>query len=231
MSSATTFFIEFKKNKDQRWRLLEAFVSEGFLERAPGDREDSDSTISTTDGAVLRRMNHLWSQGPVRDLFNDHDTPFCDRGFPADPSPRLQAIFDREQERIDQLRSDGYSYPDWRCRKSWCSLDELVSYLDARLDKCKASILSEHTKQLSSGVSEKLDEILSTIRGERYEKNAPEDSVDDSYDDTDEMLSYFMDDELSEIICLKDFADGIALLADFLTGDWGHEIRLVYYTS
>ena len=40
-----------------------------------------------------------------------------------------------------------------------------------------------------------------------------------------------MEDELDEIIRLKEFAAGIALLVEFLTDDWGHEIRLVFYTS
>ena len=232
MSTATTFYIEFKKSKDQRWHLLEAFVPEDFRDRDPEDEDDGENTVTTTQSAILRRMKYLWRQGTVRDLFDGHDAPFCDRGFPSDLSPGLCAIFDKTKKKIDELSSsDSLIHRDWRWGKSWCSLEELTSFLESRLEKCKAAILSEHTKQISFGTSEKLDEVLAILKGEKYDKNSSEDGDGEPYDDIDEMLNYFMEDELDEIIRLKEFAAGIALLVEFLTDDWGHEIRLVFYTS
>ena len=56
-------------------------------------------------------------------------------------------------------------YRDWCWGKSWCTLTELQAYLDERLEKCKASIVCEHSKQLSYGISDKLDAILAAVSG------------------------------------------------------------------
>jgi hypothetical protein len=47
------------------------------------------------------------------------------------------------------------------------------------------------------------------------------------------MLEYYLGEELNEIIWLKEFAAGIALIHEFLTDEWFSEdsIRLVFYAS
>ena len=56
---------------------------------------------------------------------------------------------------------------------------------------------------------------------------------DDDYIDQGEMLEYYIDEELIEIIWLKEFAAGIALIHEFLTDEWFSEdsIRLIFYAS
>ena len=46
-----------------------------------------------------------------------------------------------------------------------------------------------------------------------------------------EMLDYYMNEELNEIIWLKEFAAGISLIHEFLTDEWLSEssLRLVFY--
>ena len=54
---------------------------------------------------------------------------------------------------------------------------------------------------------------------------------EDDYIDQGEMLEYYLGEELNEIIWLKEFAAGIALIHEFLTDEWCSEdsIRLVFY--
>lgn len=120
-------------------------------------------------------------------------------------------------------------YRDWRWGKSWCTLTELQAYLDERLEKCKASILSEHSKQLSYGISDKLDAILAAVSGKAIKLKEEE---DEEYIDQGEMLEYYLGEELDEIIWLKGFAAGIALVHEFLTDEWFSEesLRLVFYS-
>lgn len=119
-------------------------------------------------------------------------------------------------------------YRDWRWGKSWCTLTELQAYLDERLEKCKVSILREHAKQLSYGISDKLDAILTAVSGKAMKPVKEED------DDLDrgEMLEYYLGEEFDEILWLKGFAAGIALIHEFLTDEWFSEesVRLVFYS-
>ena len=176
-------------------------------------------------------MFALCRQGRVRDLLAGHDAPFNDRGFPDDLSPELKEMFDKVQQKIDSKQNVGLFGGDWRWGKSWCYLTELQSYLDERLERCKAAILREHSKQLSYSISEKLDAILAAVNGKKSKPKKRND--DDDYIDQGEMLDYYLSEELSEIIWLKEFAAGIALIHEFLTDEWFSEdsIRLVFYAS
>lgn len=101
--------------------------------------------------------------------------------------------------------------------------------LDERLEKCKASILSEHSKQLSFGISDKLDAILAAVSGKAMK---PEKDDNEAYIDQGEMLDFYMGEELNEILWLSEFASGLGLVYEFLTDDWCSEgaLRLVFYT-
>jgi len=230
MGTYSSIFIEFKK-KDQ-WHLLEATVPLTFVNHSYGEPSPDDNQVIEVGGVKMNRMFTLVRQGDVRDLLAGHDAPFNDRGFPDDMSPELKAMFDKVQQKMDSKDNDLFLGRDWRWSKSWCYLTELQSYLDERLEKCKAAILSEHSKQLSYGISEKLDAILAAVNGKKPKPKKREDDEDD-YIDQGEMLEYYLGEELNEIIWLKEFAAGIALIHEFLTDEWFSEdsIRLVFYAS
>lgn len=139
-------------------------------------------------------------------------------------------MFGKVQQKIDANKTGGLWGGDWRWGKSWCSISELYTFLDERLEKCKASILSEHSKQLSYGISDKLDAILTAISGKPI-KSKKKKNEDDEYIDQGEMLDYYLNEELNEIIWLKEFASGISLIHEFLTDEWLFEdsLRLVFY--
>ena len=107
---------------------------------------------------------------------------------------------------------------------------ELQSYLDERLEKCKASILSEHSKQLSYGISDKLDAILAAVSGKAMKPKKGR--VDEEYIDQGEMLDFYMGEELNEILWLREFASGLGLVYEFLTDEWFSEksLRLEFYS-
>jgi len=231
MGTYSSIFIEFKKKK--QWHLLEANVPLTFVDHSySGEPSPDDNHVIEIGGIKMNRMFTLVRQGDVRDLLAGHDAPFNDRGFPDDLSPELKEMFDKVQGKIDSKENDLFLGRDWRWGKSWCYLTELQSYLDERLERCKAAILSEHSKQLSYGISEKLDAILAVVNGKKPKPKKRKDD-DDDYIDQGEMLEYYLGEELNEIIWLKEFAAGIALIHEFLTDEWFSEdsIRLVFYTS
>ena len=231
MGTYSSIFIEFKK-KDQ-WHLLEGIVPLDYKDWScyGGEPSPDDNRVIEIGGVKMGCMFAICSQGRVRDLLDGHDAPFNDSGFPDDLSPELKEMFDKVQQKIDSKQNVGLFGGDWRWGKSWCYLTELQSYLDERLERCKAAILREHSKQLSYSISEKLDAILAAVNGKKSKPKKRND--DDDYIDQGEMLDYYLSEELSEIIWLKEFAAGIALIHEFLTDEWFSEdsIRLVFYAS
>lgn len=238
MGTYSSIYIEFKQRGSQRWRLLEGFVPMDFRNGAyDGETSSPDSNhLVSVGGTRICRMFSIVRQGVVRDLLAGYDTPFNDRGFPDDLSPELKALFDQVQQQIESDKDSGLMGRDWRWGKSWCYLSELEAYLDERLERCKSDILTEHTKLLSCGISHKLDAILAAVTGGGAKGSGvslpPNEAVcEDS--DQGEMLEYHLTEELNEIIWLKEFVAGIALIHEFLTDDWLSEssIRLVFYAS
>ena len=230
MGICSSIYIEFKKRSDKQWHLLEAVVPLDYRDRLY-DEEDADGNhVVEISGVKMNRMFNLVRQGDVRDLLAGHDAPFNDRGFPEDLSPELKEMFDKVQQKIDSKENDVFLGRDWRWGKSWCTLTELQAYLDERIEKCKESILSEHAKQLSYGISDKLDAILAAVSGKTTK---PVEKLDDEgYIDQGEMLEYYLGEELDEILWLKGFAAGIGLIHEFLTDEWFSEesVRLVFYS-
>ena len=229
MSTCSSIYIEFKKRSDKQWHLLDGIVPLDYRDRSYGEEDLDGNHIVEVGGVKMARMFNIVRQGDVRDLLAGHDAPFNDRGFPDDLSPELKAMFDKVQQKIDSKENDFFPGRDWRWGKSWCTLTELQSYLDERLEKWKASILCEHSKQLSYGISDKLDAILAAVSGKAIK---PKKEADEEYIDQGEMLEYYMGEELDEIIWLKGFAAGIALVHEFLTDEWFSEesLRLVFYS-
>ena len=229
MSTCSSIYIEFKRKGDQQWHLLEGIVPLDYRDRSFNEEEPDSNHIIEIGGVKMNRMFNIVRQGCVRNMLAGHDAPFNDRGFPDDLSPELKAMFDKVQQKIDSKENDFLPGRDWRWGKSWCTLTELQAYLDERLEKCKASILSEHSKQLSYGISDKLDAILAAVSGNEIK---PKEEQDEEYIDQGEMLEYYMGEELDEIVWLKGFAAGIALVHEFLTDEWFSEgsLRLVFYT-
>ena len=231
MGTYSSIFIEFKKKSDSQWHLLEAAVPLSFVGHTySGESADDNHTIGI-GGVTMNRMFTLARQGDVRDLLASHDAPFNDRGFPDDLSPELKEMFDKVQQKIDSKDNDFLFGRDWRWGKSWCYLSELESFLDKSLEKCKSDILKEHSKQFSRDISDKLYAILAAVSGNMKIPTKKDDA--DDYNEIEEMLDYYMNEELDSIICLKQFVSGIALIHEFLTNDWCYDssIRLVFYAS
>ena len=83
---------------------------------------------------------------------------------------------------------------------------------------------------MSYGISDKLDAILAAVSGKTTKPMEKQD--DEGYIDQREMLEYYMDEELDEILWLKGFAAAIGMIHEFLTDEWFSEeaVRLVFYS-
>ena len=236
MGVYSSIYVEFKSRKDSQWHLLQAFVPEFFGRRSfdESDRWPDENNIASFGNERLWRMFRLVRQGCVRDLLSGDDAPFNDRGFPDDLSPELKERFDGVQKRIDEKKEDYlFGNGDWRWGKSWCLLSEFNAYLDEKMEKCKSAILSEHSKQLSDEISEKLDIILEHLVGGKEKKSMKIRAGKEDYIDRGEMLEYYLNEELDEVLFLLEFAAGIGVLYEFLTDEWvdDERIRLVFYSS
>lgn len=231
MGTYSSIFIEFKKKDDSQWHLLEAAVPLSFVDHTYSEESADDNHTIEIGEVKMNRMFTLVRQGDVRDLLAGHDAPFNDRGFPDDLSPELKEMFDKVQQKIDSKENDFLLGRDWRWGKSWCYLSELESYLDKRLEKSKSDILKEHSKLFSRDISDKLDTILAAVSGNKQIPTRKDET--DDYNEIEEMLDYYMNEELDSIIWLKQFVSGIALIHEFLTDDWSYDssIRLVFYAS
>ena len=227
MSTCSTIFFEYKIRKQSQWRLIEALVPEVFRDGSydePYPWPDENHLVDFGESKMWK-MFSLTKQGNVRDLLAGHNSPFNDRGFPKDMSSELQSIFERMQLRVEELKKTEPWRGDYGWGRSWCLLSELNEYIDAQMEKCKASILSEHTKQLNFGITKKLDKILAIVSGKEYI------SKKEKCDYDPEMMDYYLEERLPQLLSLRDFASGISILCEFLTDEYPDdtEIRLVFY--
>ncbi len=236
MSVCASIYFEYKKDGDLEWHLLEALIPRCAIRDQSWDYVPcaDDNQKVEIGGTEFGRIFNYGTIGYVRDLLCDHsiygfDPELGGRGFPEDLSPELKEIFDATQKEIDSRKSQEPWYSDWRGGKSWCYLSEIQEYVDKRFEKWKTNVLSQHARFLTSNViSQKLDEILAAVSGECYEQK--HDEAPDDYDDGQNMVEYYMEEELEELKALNGFVDAVMLLCDFLTGiDSDKFIRLVFY--
>lgn len=229
MSTTSSIFFEYKDSKDAQWHLIEALVPECFRDGRYDGKNPWPDENHMVDCAGLKKwqMFSMTKQGDVRDLLAGHHSPFNDRGFPKDMSPKLRHIFEGMQARVDELKKTDSWTSDYGWGKSWCLLSEIKDYVNENLEKCKASIFSEHTKQLSFGISKKLDEILAILLGKEL------DDRKESTDNDEEMMDYYLEERLPELLCIRDFAAGVSFLNEFLRDTYPEDtdIRLIFYAS
>lgn len=231
MGVCSSIYIEFRKKDDKQWHLLSGIVPQEYVDQTYyGENASPDNNhIVEIGGIKMYRSFNIVCQGFIRDLLAGHDAPFNDRGFPDDLSPELQEMFDKVQKKIDSKENVGPFGVDWRWSKSWCTLAEFNSYVEQQFEKCKSKILAEHSKQLSHGISAKLDAILDAVSGKHGIQK--QEMREEREDDSNNMLEYYMEEELEEILSLKEFAAGIKLIYEFLVDDWipDESVRLVFY--
>ena len=221
MSRTSVMYIEYRKNADSPWRWIRPLMPSQDIDWAEDDPGYMVDTTGTDNKEEYKFVYELSKQGSVRDLLNDYDVDFNDRGFPKDMSEELKKFMDSDPERFDGI---------WG--KSYASLQEIIDCINLKIKTTEAHKQEYMNKQNNVTIHQKLDLIMKSLGGINVQADLLNDAFkkEESEDDYDYILEY---DELIDDYkwCLS-FFEGVNQIVDFCTNSWedASNIRIVYFT-
>ena len=221
MSRTSVMYIEYRKNNDSPWRWIRPLMPSQDIDWAEDDPAYMVDTTGTDNKEEYKFVYELSKQGSVRDLLNDYDVDFNDRGFPKDMSEELKKFMESDPERFDGI---------WG--RSYASLQEIIDCINLKIKTAEAHKQEYVNKQNNVTIHQKLDLIMKSLGGINVQADLLNGAVEneESEDDYDYILEY---DELIDDYkwCLS-FFEGINQIVDFCTNSWedASNIRIVYFT-
>ena len=221
MSRTSVMYIEYRKNNDSPWRWVRPLMPSQDIDWAEDDPAYMVDTTGTDNKEEYKFVYELSKQGSVRDLLNDYDVDFNDRGFPKDMSEELKKFMENDPERFDGI---------WG--RSYASLQEIIDCINLKIKTTEAHKQEYMNKQNNVTIHQKLDLIMKSLGGINVQADLLNGAVEkeESEDDYDYILEY---DELIDDYkwCLS-FFEGINQIVDFCTNSWedASNIRIVYFT-
>lgn len=222
MSRTSVLYIEYRKNDKSPWRWIRPLMPSQDVSWSDKEPEYMVDVNGTDNKEPYKFVYELSKQGIVRDLFNDHDVDFNDRGFPGDMSEDLKKFMENDPDQFDGI---------WG--KSYASLKEIIDCVELQIKETETHKQEYINKQNNVTIHEKLDLIMKSLSGinvqnELIDMLEDEDMGDEDY--CDYILEY---DELIDDykFCLS-FFEGINQIVDFCTNSWTDEsdIRIIYFT-
>ena len=221
MSRTSVMYIEYRKNNDSPWRWVRPLMPSQDIDWAEDDPAYMVDTTGTDNKEEYKFVYELSKQGSVRDLLNDYDVDFNDRGFPKDMSEELKKFMESDPERFDGI---------WG--RSYASLQEIIDCINLKIKTTEAHKQEYMNKQNNVTIHQKLDLIMKSLGGINVQADLLNGTIEkeESEDDYDYILEY---DELIDDYkwCLS-FFEGINQIVDFCTNSWedASNIRIVYFT-
>ena len=221
MSRTSVMYIEYRKNSNSPWRWIRPLMPSQDIDWAEEDPGYMVDTTGTDNKEEYKFVYELSKQGSVRDLLNDYDVDFNDRGFPKDMSEELKKFMENDPERFDGI---------WG--KSYASLQEIIDCINLKIKTTEAHKQEYMNKQNNVTIHQKLDLIMKSLGGIDVQADLLNDAFkkEESEDDYDYILEY---DELIDDYkwCLS-FFEGVNQIVDFCTNSWedASNIRIVYFT-
>ena len=221
MSRTSVMYIEYRKNSNSPWRWVRPLMPAQDIDWAADDPGYMVDTTGTDNKEEYKFVYELSKQGSVRDLLNDYDVDFNDRGFPKDMSEELKKFMESDPERFDGIWGRSYS-----------SLQEIIDCINLKIKTTEAHKQEYMNKQNNVTIHQKLDLIMKSLGGIDVQADLLNDAVEkeESEDDYDYILEY---DELIDDYkwCLS-FFEGVNQIVDFCTNSWedASNIRIVYFT-
>ena len=221
MSRTSVMYIEYRKNSNSPWRWVRPLMPAQDIDWAADDPGYMVDTTGTDNKEEYKFVYELSKQGSVRDLLNDYDVDFNDRGFPKDMSEELKKFMESDPERFDGI---------WG--RSYASLQEIIDCINLKIKTTEAHKQEYMNKQNNVTIHQKLDLIMKSLGGIDVQADLLNDAVEkeESEDDYDYILEY---DELIDDYkwCLS-FFEGVNQIVDFCTNSWedASNIRIVYFT-
>lgn len=247
-----SYFIEYKKRKDDKWRLVSMLVP---TEKHCYPEYHEKKTIDGVEHCLSLVAD---KQGYIRDVFSSrgwYDAPFTGRGFPEDMSAELKEYLERckisefeEQKKNTDPdfeykivggiytkvpRTEPLSiekdYVDYRYDKTYATLTELSAFQVKQVMEAKKRIEEEQDKDKYTKLNERIDELQELIlTGKKPQLKEPSENDEDNYDVMPEL-----EEELDDATFLGEWIYGINAIVDFYNGGWNdyEDIRVIAYLS
>ena len=221
MSRTSVMYIEYRKNSNSPWRWIRPLMPSQDIDWAEDDPGYMVDTTGTDNKEEYKFVYSLDKQGSVRDLLNDYDVDFNERGFPKDMSEELKKFIESDPERFDGI---------WG--KSYASLQEIIDCVNLKIKTTEAHKQEYMNKQNNVTIHQKLDLIMKSLGG----INVQSDLLNGAFKKEESEDDYDYIPEYNELIddykwCLS-FFEGVNQIVDFCTNSWADEsnIRIIYFT-
>lgn len=222
MSRTSVMYIEYRKNSNSPWRWIRPLMPAQDIEWAEDDPGYMVDTTGT-DKEEYKFVYELDKQGTIRDLLNDYDVDFNERGFPKDMSEELKKFIESYPERFDGI---------WG--KSYASLQEIIDCVNLKIKTTEAHKQECMNTQNNVSIHQKLNLIMKSLGGINVQSDLLNDACKKEESEDEDNYDYIR--EYDELIgdykwCLS-FFEGINQIVDFCTNSWADatDIRIIYFT-
>lgn len=222
MSRTSVLYIEYRVNDKSPWRWVRPMMPAQDVQWSSKEPEYMVDVNGNDIKEPYKFVYELAKQGIVRDLFNDHDIDFNDRGFPTDMSIELKNFIDSHPDEFEGI---------WG--KSYASLKEITDCIELQIKEAETHKQEYINKDNNTTIHEKLNLIMQALGGldvqsDLFNKSRNEDMSDDDY--CDYILEY--DEIIDDYKYCLSFFEGINQIVDFCTNSWTDDtdIRITYFT-
>ena len=223
MSRTSVMYIEYRKNSNSPWRWICPLMPAQDIDWAEEDPGYMVDTTGTDNKEEYKFVYELDKQGTIRDLLNDYDVDFNERGFPKDMSEELKKFMESYPERFDGI---------WG--KSYASLKEIIDYVNLKIKTTEAHKQECMNTQNNVSIHQKLNLIMKSLGGINVQSDLLNDAS--KKEESEDEYDYDYIREYDELIddykwCLS-FFEGINQIVDFCTNSWtdATDIRIIYFT-
>ena len=223
MSRTSVMYIEYRKNSNSPWRWVRPLMPAQDIDWAEDDPGYMVDTTGTDNKEEYKFVYELDKQGTIRDLLNDYDVDFNERGFPKDMSEELKKFMESDPERFDGI---------WG--KSYASLQEIIDCVNLKIKTTEAHKQECMNTQNNISIHQKLNLIMKSLGGINVQSDLLNDAVNKEESEDEDNYDYIQEyDELIDDYkwCLS-FFEGINQIVDFCTNSWtdATDIRIIYFT-
>ena len=223
MSRTSVMYIEYRKNSNSPWRWVRPLMPAQDIDWAADDPGYMVDTTGTDNKEEYKFVYELDKQGTIRDLLNDYDVDFNERGFPKDMAEELKKFIESDPERFDGI---------WG--KSYASLQEIIDCVNLKIKTTEAHKQECMNTQNNVSIHQKLNLIMKSLGGINVQSDLLNDAVNKEESEDEDNYDYIQEyDELIDDYkwCLS-FFEGINQIVDFCTNSWtdATDIRIIYFT-
>ena len=223
MSRTSVMYIEYRKNSNSPWRWVRPLMPAQDIDWAEEDPGYMVDTTGTDNKEEYKFVYELDKQGTIRDLLNDYDVDFNERGFPKDMSEELKKFMESDPERFDGI---------WG--KSYASLQEIIDCVNLKIKTTEAHKQECMNTQNNVSIHQKLNLIMKSLGGINVQSDLLNDASkkEESEDDYDYDYIREYDELIDDYKWCLSFFEGINQIVDFCTNSWTDEsnIRIIYFT-